>query len=91
MAGELPALSLKPLYRLQSELISRFVQREAEVFAVLVGLVSGEPVLLIGEPGTAKTAIVETLAKMIDARYFYYLLSRFTEPDELLGPAAIKR
>jgi len=82
-------LNLRPLYTLQDELCSRFVQRDAEVFAVLVGLVSGEPVLLVGEPGTAKTAIVESLAKMLDAKYFYYLLSRFTEPDELLGPVDV--
>jgi MoxR-like ATPase len=52
-------------------------------------LVSGEPVILVGEPGTAKTALIESLSKLISAKYFYYLLTRFTEPDELLGPLDI--
>jgi len=73
------------LAELKFELAETFVQREAEITAVLSGLLSGEPVILVGEVGTAKTALIERLAKMIDARYFYYLLTRFTEPDELLG------
>ena len=73
------------LAELKFELAEMFVQREAEITAVLSGLLSGEPVILVGEVGTAKTALIERLAKMIDARYFYYLLTRFTEPDELLG------
>ncbi|MCC6051028.1 MAG: AAA family ATPase [Thermofilum sp.] len=80
------AIKLKPLQQIRDTLLSVFVGREAEIGAVLAGLVSGEPTLLVGEPGTAKTAIVETLAKLVDGKYFYYLLSRFTEPDELLGP-----
>jgi MoxR-like ATPase len=59
------------------------------VHAVLTALVAGEPAILVGEPGTAKTALVERLAQLINGRYFYYLLSRFTEPDELLGPLDI--
>lgn len=66
-------------------LAETFVQREAEITAILSGLLANEPVILVGEVGTAKTALIERLAKMINARYFYYLLTRFTEPDELLG------
>ncbi|ADB57471.1 AAA family ATPase [Archaeoglobus profundus] len=73
------------LTELKYRLAERFVQREAEITAVLAGLLSGEPTILVGEVGTAKTALIENLASMIDARYFYYLLTRFTEPDEILG------
>jgi MoxR-like ATPase len=66
-----------------------FVGRENEITAILASLVSGEPVILVGEPGTAKTALIETLSKLINAKYFYYLLTKFTEPDELLGPLDI--
>jgi MoxR-like ATPase len=79
-------IKLKPLQEIRDTLLSSFVGREAEVGAVLAGLVSGEPTLLVGEPGTAKTALVEALARLVGGQYFYYLLSRFTEPDELLGP-----
>jgi MoxR-like ATPase len=67
-----------------------FVGREQEIDAVVASLISGEPAILVGPPGTAKTALVEALARLVNARYFYYLLTRFTEPDELLGPLDIR-
>jgi len=73
------------LEQLKLTLTNTFVQREAEVTGVLAGLLTGEPTFLVGEPGTAKTALIETLARLIGGQYFYYLLTRFTEPDELLG------
>ena len=79
-------INLKPINQIKNVLNSLFVGRENEIIAILAGQVSGEPVILIGEPGTAKTALIETLAKLFNVRYFYYLLTRFTEPDELLGP-----
>jgi len=82
-------LDLKPLIEIRNKLLSLFVGRETEILASLTSLVSGEPLILVGPPGTAKTALIESLAKMINARYFYYLLTRFTEPDELLGPLDI--
>ncbi len=82
-------IKLKPLQEIRDFLLSTFVGRETEVHAILTALVSGEPAILVGEPGTAKTALVERLARLINGKYFYYLLSRFTEPDELLGPLDI--
>lgn len=57
---------------------------------MLVALVGGEHMLIVGPPGTAKSALVHTLARLIDARYFEYLLTRFSEPSELFGPVDIK-
>jgi MoxR-like ATPase len=82
-------IDLKPLIEIRNRLLSLFVGRETEILASLVSLASGEPLILVGPPGTAKTALIETLAKLINAKYFYYLLTKFTEPDELLGPLDI--
>ncbi|MEM4562492.1 MAG: AAA family ATPase [Thermofilum sp.] len=79
-------LDTRPILDLCNYLTTVFVGREREVVAVLAGLASGEPVFLCGPPGTAKTALVEEMSKCLNAKYFYYLLTRFTEPDELLGP-----
>jgi len=87
--AERQTIKLKPLQEIRDTLLNSFIGREAEIHAVLTALVSGEPCILVGEPGTAKTALVERLARLINGRYFYYLLSRFTEPDELLGPLDI--
>jgi MoxR-like ATPase len=46
--------------------------------------------LIVGPPGTAKSALVRYLARLLDARTFEYLLTRFTEPSELYGPVDIK-
>ena len=81
---------LDSLNELRAKLADMFVGREFEVDAVIVALISGEPAILVGPPGTAKTALVEALAKLVSAKYFYYLLTRFTEPDELLGPLDIR-
>ena len=78
------------LIALRNYLVSSFVQREGEVTCILASLISGEPTILVGPPGTAKTLLIEKLSKSINARYFYYLLTRFTEPDELLGPLDIR-
>ncbi len=79
-------VNLKPISQIKTQLNALFVGRENEVLAILAGLVSSEPTILVGEPGTAKTALIEALSKLMNAKYFYYLLTRFTEPDEPLGP-----
>jgi MoxR-like ATPase len=68
----------------------RFLGKEELVRLMLVALAGGEHMLLVGPPGTAKSALVRHLARLIDARYFEYLLTRFSEPSELFGPVDIK-
>ncbi|MBL7746323.1 MAG: AAA family ATPase [Chitinophagaceae bacterium] len=54
-------------------------------------LVSRENAFLYGPPGTAKSAIVRQLAKCISGgTNFEYLLTRFTEPNEIFGPFDIR-
>ena len=68
----------------------RFLDKEELVRLLLVTLVAGEHMLIVGPPGTAKSALVRHLARLVDARYFEYLLTRFSEPNELFGPVDIK-
>jgi MoxR-like ATPase len=46
--------------------------------------------VMVGPPGTAKSALVRAFADTIDARYYDYLLTRFTEPNEIFGPVDIQ-
>jgi len=46
---------------------------------------------LLGPPGTAKSALVRSMANRIDGRIFDYLLTKFTEPNELFGPFDIRK
>ncbi|MEM0139738.1 MAG: AAA family ATPase [Ferroplasma sp.] len=77
------------IIEVRNYLDNTFVGREEVIKGVLAGLISGEPTLLIGPPGTAKTSIIDTMSRLINAKYFYYLLTKFTEPEELLGPIDI--
>lgn len=62
------------------------VEREVLVELLALAAVAEEHVLVIGEPGTAKSEAVRRVARALGGRYFEYLLGRFTEPSELFGP-----
>jgi len=68
----------------------RYLDKSELIRMLLVTLVAGEHMLIVGPPGTAKSAMVRHLARLIDARYFEYLLTRFSEPNEIFGPIDIK-
>ncbi|MGC9111885.1 AAA family ATPase [Acidilobus sp.] len=73
-----------------NELEAPFVGRHEESLVITLALMTGEHVVLIGEPGTAKSAIARRSADLLNARFFKYLLTKFTEPSELFGPLDIK-
>jgi MoxR-like ATPase len=68
-----------------------FVGKDEVIDLLGVCLVAGENLFLFGPPGTAKSALVQDLASRIDGRVFDYLLTRFTEPNELFGPFDIRK
>jgi len=68
-----------------------FVGKDIIVDLLGIGLVAGENLFLLGPPGTAKSAIVHELAERMDGKAFEYLLTRFTEPNELFGPFDIRK
>ncbi len=68
---------------------SHFLDKQEIIRLMLVSAIAGEHMVIVGPPGTAKSAMVGMFAKLVDARYFEYLLTRFTEPNELFGPVDI--
>src|SRR5262245_52754656 len=68
-----------------------FLDKQEIIRLLLISAVAGEHMILVGPPGTAKSAIIRMFARLIDARYFEYLLTRFTEPNEIFGPVDIKQ
>ena len=81
--------SLLKARRFLEELQAPFVGREEEALVIALALIAGEHAVLIGEPGTAKSALVRRAAQLVQARFFKYLLTKFTEPSELFGPLDI--
>jgi len=53
--------------------------------AILLATVAKEHVIVIGPPGTAKSYAIRLLSKSLNARFYSYLLTKFTTYDELFG------
>ena len=66
------------------------VGREQLAELIVLAAVAHEHLLVIGPPGTAKSAMVRRIAQAMGGRYFEYLLGRFTEPSELFGPVDLR-
>ncbi len=69
-----------------------FVGKQTLIDLMTVCAVAQEPLLLVGPPGTAKSDLVlkfKDALQISNASYFEYMLTRFTEPSEILGPIDI--
>jgi MoxR-like ATPase len=85
-----PAIS-----RLRTEVVEplkrRFVGRDEVVDLIALAVTSGEHLFLHGPPGTAKSALIRQFAVAVRGSYFEYLLTRFSEPNEVFGPIDLVR
>lgn len=79
------------LHEVLAHLKELFVGKDEIIDLMGICLVGGENLFLLGPPGTAKSATVRELSKLIDGNTFEYLLTRFTEPNELFGPFDIRK
>ena len=83
--------AIDKLEAIASELKDIFVERDNVIENSIKALITGQTVLLIGPPGTAKSALATELCRRIDSgRYFSWLLNRTSDPAEILGPYSIK-
>jgi MoxR-like ATPase len=70
---------------------TQFLERDQIVDGMLNAALAGKHVLLVGPPGTAKSALVTSFTACVTgASYFEWLLGRFTVPEELFGPLSLK-
>lgn len=78
------------LRQVADTLDGQFLGKSEVIRLLMIAIVAREHAVLIGPPGTAKSALLRTMAHLLDARYFEYLLTRFTEPNEIFGPVDIQ-
>jgi MoxR-like ATPase len=102
-ANELAELSFEDLAKEAQSLRDRinrfrtalgryFVGKQPLIDLMTVCAVAQEPLLLVGPPGTAKSDLVLKFKDALglgEGDYFEYMLTRFTEPSEILGPIDI--
>src|SRR6266545_457299 len=82
----------KRLERFRKSLGRFFVEKQDLIDLMLVAAVAQEPLLLVGPPGTAKSDLVLKFKDALGLNeddYFEYMLTRFTEPSEIIGPIDI--
>lgn len=86
--------ALEHLKNFRFWLSSHFVSRQQEVDLLLMAAVAEEPILFVGPPGTAKSDLITRFRAGLgvpDEDYFEYMLTKFTEPSEILGPLDLAR
>lgn len=82
----------KRLNRFRTSLGRFFVDKQDLIDLMVVAAIAQEPLLLVGPPGTAKSDLVlkfKDALGIADEDYFEYMLTRFTEPSEIIGPIDI--
>ncbi|MFK7820601.1 MAG: AAA family ATPase [Planctomycetaceae bacterium] len=86
---------LQDVERFQTEVLqpikAAFVGKDEIIDLLGIALIGGENLFLFGPPGTAKSALARELAARLNGRVFDYLLTRFSEPNELFGPFDIRK
>ncbi|MCM3716281.1 AAA family ATPase [Alkalihalobacillus oceani] len=83
--------TVKKIGLIKENLSKKFLEREDIIEGILISLIANTNVLLIGPPGTGKSALVNSIVKHIsNSQHFQWLLTRFTTPEEIFGPVNLK-
>ena len=73
------------------EMNNLFVERDELIKLMELAIVTGTNLLMLGPPGTAKSAITYELCGRIEnANYFQWMLNKTSDPSEILGPFSVK-
>ena len=73
------------------EMNNLFVERDELIKLMELAIVTGTNLLMLGPPGTAKSAITyEMCGRIENANYFQWMLNKTSDPSEILGPFSVK-
>jgi len=80
------SLTVKEKFDLtRRELNASLIERTEEIDLLLTSLIAGEHLLLVGPPGCGKSLLIDSLMRWTHGSKFSCLLSKFSQPEELLG------
>jgi len=75
----------------ESYLRTEFIARDDVIRGMMLALLLREHILVVGPVGTAKSQIASKLCKSVTgAAGFWYQVTQFTTPSELMGPISVK-
>ncbi|MFN3148747.1 AAA family ATPase [Bremerella sp.] len=89
--GEILSLGEKLRENVLEPMKRAFVGKDEIIDLLGICLVARENLFILGPPGTAKSALVQQLAQRMEGKVFDYLLTRFSEPNEIFGPFDIRK
>ncbi len=90
------------LAALLKDLNQNLYNKENSIKLILLAVLAGESAFLLGEPGTAKSLIAHRISEGFEdlattkpenagcVKYFEYLMSQFSTPDEIFGPVSLQ-
>lgn len=79
------------LETIKKDLEASFAERDEVIDIAILALLTGQSMLMLGQPGTGKSAITEALCSKIEGGVFFqWLLNRTSDPSEILGPYSVK-
>ncbi len=79
------------LRKIIEELRGLLFERDEVIEGALCALLTGNHMLIIGPPGTAKSQLVHEVCKRVaGASYFQWLLTKFTTPEEIFGAVSLR-
>ena len=82
---------LVKIEKIMTKLCEGMYEREEAIKLIFLTSMAGESSFMLGPPGVAKSLIARRMQYAFkDAKYFEYLMHRFSTPDELFGPISIK-
>jgi len=80
----------KKFLQIEQEQQEEFLERSDIIRGMSVCLLLQKHIVLLGPPGSGKSALTENRCARIGGDYFRWLLSRFSAPEELFGPMDLK-
>ncbi len=94
--------STQKLESIITQISSGLYEKDNSIRLVLLSFLSGESAFMLGEPGTAKSLIARRVSDAFVEptdeeknqgviKFFDYLMSRFSQPDEVFGPISINK
>ncbi len=72
------------------QLAAPYVDRVEEARAITLALISKEHVIMVSQPGTAKSHMAKRAGDLLNAKFFKTQLNKYTDPAQIFGPIDVK-
>ena len=75
--------------QVRKELTAALIERDDEIDLLLTALIANEHALFVGNPGTGKSLLLDSLLAWTGGKKFSILLTKFSVPEEVCGAISL--